>query len=287
MLEIKPRGEHFRHAGELQSNYDGFDPRSSEFDERQVLIDLRDCEFVRPPAALWALTFLALASKRGADCELLVPLNFGVASYLAGLGLYAELKKFGIRVDDRDLGANAGENVVLPITSFFTTSDATEVNNRVFESLQNNERGGADLISTVTELFGELSFNAVQHSESEVGAFACIQFFRFSTGTTFTCAVADGGIGVFESLRKNPTHRSRINYDWDALELAVRERVSGTDDPHRGIGLYGVSEDVRQPGRTLRLHSGIGSLEINEELEMSARRTRLFPGTLAYLSIPV
>jgi hypothetical protein len=98
--------------------------------------------------------------------------------------------------------------------------------------------------------------------------------------------VADGGIGVYESLRKNEALRSRVSYDWDALELAVRERVSGTGDPHRGIGLYGVSEDVRRPGRSLLLHSGTGSLEITEELESAARRTRLFPGTLAFLSIP-
>lgn len=81
--------------------------------------------------------------------------------------------------------------------------------------------------------------------------------------------------------------RRRVNYDWDALELAVRERVSGTGNPHRGIGLYGVSEDARAPGRSLLLHSGLGSLEITEELESSAKRTRLFPGTLAHLSIPV
>ncbi|MCH7817459.1 MAG: hypothetical protein IIC60_12915 [Proteobacteria bacterium] len=77
-----------------------------------------------------------------------------------------------------------------------------------------------------------------------------------------------------------------MNYDWDALELAVRERVSGTGDPHRGIGLYGVSEDVRRPGRSLLLHSGTGSLEVNEDVETSSRRTRFFPGTLAFISIP-
>ncbi|MCH8251665.1 MAG: hypothetical protein IID36_04360 [Planctomycetes bacterium] len=85
---------------------------------------------------------------------------------------------------------------------------------------------------------------------------------------------------------RNEALKSRVSYDWDALELAVRERVSGTGDPHRGIGLYGVSEDVRRPGGSLLLHSGIGSLEITEDLESSARRTRLFPGMLAFLSIP-
>ena len=138
----------------------------------------------------------------------------------------------------------------------------------------------------VTELFSELALNAAQHSESAIGAFGSIQFFPFESGQRFVGTVADGGIGVRASLCRNEALRSRIRCDWDALELAVRERVSGTDDPHRGIGLYGVSEDVRRPDHSLLLHSGIGALEITEELESSAKRTRLFPGTLASLAIP-
>jgi hypothetical protein len=98
--------------------------------------------------------------------------------------------------------------------------------------------------------------------------------------------VADGGIGVRASLCRNAALRSRVSFDWDALELAIRERISGTGDPHRGIGLYGVSEEVRRPQHSLLLHSGLGSLEIREILESSAKRTRLIPGTLAFLSIP-
>lgn len=100
------------------------------------------------------------------------------------------------------------------------------------------------------------------------------------------CAVADGGIGIRRSLEKNPEYRSRVPYDWVAIELAMRERVSGTGDSRRGIGLYGVSEDMRIAGRQLIVHSGVGSLQIDEELQTQAHRTRLFPGTLAFASIP-
>lgn len=79
---------------------------------------------------------------------------------------------------------------------------------------------------------------------------------------------------------------SRVPYDWVAVELAMLERVSGTGDSTRGIGLYGVAEDMRKGGRQLIIHSGIGSLQIDEDLQSQARRTRLFPGTLAYASIP-
>jgi len=284
-LCIKPKNN-FRHAGELRPLNDKFDPRRSSFEPAQVDIDLRACDFVRPPAALWCLVYLSLASQRGATCRLLVPSDMGVCIYLKSLGLFDTLKDFGVEVDDRGIGVCDDEKTILPITRMQTTADATGVTNKAFESLQSSDIGTVSLTSVVTELFSELALNAVQHSESEVGAFGCVQFFEFKAGPRFTCTVADGGIGVFTSLRRNEALRSRVSYDWDALELAVRERVSGTGDPHRGIGLYGVSEDLRSPGRSLLLHSGLGSLEITEKLESAARRTRLFPGTLAFLSIP-
>lgn len=284
-LCIKPPNN-FRHAGELTARFDKDDPRKPSFDAEHVDIDLRECDFVRPAAALWCVVYLALASKRGAHCRLLVPSHTGVCIYLKSLGLFDILKGFRVEVDDRGIDARDHQKTILPITHFETTADASSLTNSAFHKLQSAHLGAANLTSVVTELFSELALNAAQHSESEVGAFGCVQFFEFGSGPRFSCTVADGGIGVFESLCRNEKLRSRVTYDWDALELAIRERVSGTGDPHRGIGLYGVSEDVRLPGRSLLLHSGSGSLEITEDLESSAKRTRLFPGTLAFLSIP-
>jgi len=105
-------------------------------------------------------------------------------------------------------------------------------------------------------------------------------------GRRFLCAVADGGIGIRCSLERNPELRPRISYDWVAIELALRERISGKGEPTRGIGLYWVSEEMRRSGRQLIVHSGIGALTINEEVESEAKRTTLFPGTLAFASIP-
>ena len=210
----------------------------------------------------------------------------GVCIYLKSLKFFDVLKERGVEVDDRGIPLRVDPKVILPIESFQSTADAVGITNTAFDRLQSAGLGAANLTSIVTELFSELVLNAAQHSESQIGAFGCVQFSELEQSQRFACAVADGGIGVAESLRRNKKLLARVNYDWDALELAIRERVSGTGDPTRGIGLYGVSEDVRHPGRSLLLHSGLGSLEITEELESSARRARLFPGTLAFLSIP-
>ena len=59
-----------------------------------------------------------------------------------------------------------------------------------------------------------------------------------------------------------------------AIEEALKERVSGTADSTRGIGLSGVVEDMRQPGRQLIIHSGIGKLSISEDMTSEAQQDK-------------
>ncbi len=191
-LCIKPSTS-FRHAGELSPQFDKFDPRVPSFDTPQVDIDLRECEFVRPQAALWCVVYLTLALRRGSRSRLLVPSNMGVCVYLKSLGFFDVLKDRGVEVDDRDIGARNDPKTVLPITHFETTASASSLTNTAFARLQSANLGAANLTSVVTELFSELALNAAQHSESEIGAFGCVQFVEFEKGSRFTCSVADGG----------------------------------------------------------------------------------------------
>ena len=155
--------------------------------------------------------------------------------------------------------------------------------NSIIESLDRSNLGSANLHAEVAETFGELANNAAYHSESEIGAFGMAQFYQREHQGRFICAVADGGIGIRESLTKNPAYKYTVHYDWTAIEYATQELVSGTGDAHRGIGLYEISNAMRHPGRELFIHSGIGLLHIEtgayqENFAYTANRTKLFPG---------
>ncbi len=284
-MRVKPPRD-FRNAGELDARLVGRDPRDSAFRERAVEVDLRRCAFVRPAAALWCLIYPLLAKRRGAECSLLVPTDMRVCEYLRSLGLFDLLHEAGVQADTRGIRKRATPQLVLPLTRFEGQDDVEKIANEVLDRLSRSGLGAANLHPLVSEVFAELALNAVEHAESPIGAFGFVQFYEFSEGQRFVCGVADGGIGIRASLERNPTLRSRVPYDWAAIELAVRERVTGTGDQTRGIGLYGVAEDMRKPGRQLILHSGIGSLMISEDMETEAKRTSLFAGTLAYASIP-
>lgn len=276
----------FRNAGELDARWAGRDPRTEAFRDDRVEVDLRDCAFVRPAATLWCLIYLMLAKQRGAECTLFVPSDAGACEYLKSLGLFELLSGTGVNVDTRGIRNRNAPRLVLPLTQLRRQTDVEQIANEVLDRLSRSGLGAANLHPLVSEVFAELALNAVEHSHSAIAAYGFVQFYEFAEGQRFVCGVADGGIGIRASLARNPELAPRVPYDWAAIELAVRERVTGTGLKTRGIGLYGVSEDMRKPHRQLIIHSGIGSLMIGEDLQTEARRTTLFPGTLVYASIP-
>src|SRR5271170_1462033 len=106
-------------------------------------------------------------------------------------------------------------------------------------------------------------------------------------GRSLSVLWLNGGIGIRRSLERNPELTDRVSYDWNAIELALDEEISGTGSKRRGIGLFGVAEDMSKPGRQLVIHSGIGMLQtVGGSARGAANRTVLFPGTLASASIP-
>ncbi len=270
----------FWHAGYLTARFASLDPRENAFAEPEVTVDLRGCNFVRPAAVLWCTVYPLLAQRRGCKCEVWVPTNMGVCIYLKSVGLFDILRESGVEVDDRGIPDRRNPQLVLSLTRFDSESEAEELTNKANDALRESKLGAANLYHVVSETFGELAINAVQHAESTIGAYGLIQFYGFGNSRGFVCVVADGGIGIRRSLEKNPMLRDRVPYDWVAIELATRERISSTLDNRRGIGLYGVAEDMRKPGRNLLIHSGIGLFQMSKELQSQASRTRLFPGTL-------
>ena len=107
----------FAHAGVLPAETASKDPRDPDFEEDAVRIDLSGCEFVYPPAMLWCAVYAALVRRIGVACELLVPENLGVASYLRTVGLYSTLADIGVDVDQRGIGKICGVHAIRRVCS--------------------------------------------------------------------------------------------------------------------------------------------------------------------------
>lgn len=283
MLEIRaPR--YFDAPGRLSSQLAGRyqDPREDDFTPGEVIIDLRDCVVLDPPAALWCVVFASLVRWKGIGCRVEVPGNLAIATYLKTLGVFSMLEEMGIPIDAKDLGASNDSQVIVPLQGFYRVSEVEQLADDALERLSSDKPVAGNLSALISNTFAELGNNAAEHASSPVGAFGMAHFHDVpGKGTQLWCVVADGGIGIRASLTHNPALRPR--YDWTAIEDALKEQVSGTTSPHRGLGLFGIAEDMRSSGHELIIHSGIGMMHLQEdESAPEAHRCMVsFPGTLA------
>lgn len=278
----------FLDCRDLTSMEASSDPRRPDFPPEEVTIDLSGCEAIGPGAAMWCLVYAQLAQRNGNKVRVLTPAKREPLGYVTALRLSALLEDAGANVVAHQTTLTPGAGTLLPLTSFHTAVEAEKATTQVFTSLQTlREEMPGDLIPLMVVTFGKLAMNAVQHAESLVGAFGLVQMTDAGKGKALVCCVGDGGIGVRRALENNPASKDRTASDWGALEYATRQRVTGTSEEYRGIGLYSLTEDMHKPGRRLLIHSGRGVVRVNGQGEFAATKAKLFPGTLAFVSIPV
>ena len=249
-------------------------------------IDLSRCEFVRPAGVLWCTIYPLLVAERGIPCDLVVPSQPSIATYLNDLGLLAVLREAGVGVDYGALPNLDRWQLVLPITQLDTISDVEELENTVIEKLERRNLSSVNVHTDVAVAFAELANNAVEHAESSVSTYGLVQFYEWDP-PRFVCSVADGGVGIRDSLQKNPAYARLTLTDWDAIDYATLENVSGTNDRTRGMGLHHIVNDILPPDRELNINSGTGFLHVDGGAgPPRIRRSYLFPGTSAFINVP-
>ncbi len=283
-MEIVPR-QVFRDARDAPGRFSKYDPRSDKFPESQVIVDLRVCTLVQPPAILWCAIYLLLAKRHGSDCLLLLPVEQLAARSLVDAGLIRVLREAEVTVEPDRIKMDILPELTLPLTRF-EPSTAEELADRLHLSLSSHRQGSATLHTEIAETFSELVNNAAEHSQSSIGSLAFVQFQSLDKQRRFVIGVADGGIGIRQSLERNPNHQDNHWYDWVAIRRATGELVSGMPNSSRGIGLFSIFDESHRPGRELTIHSGRGIVTLSRDSQARMIRANLFPGALAFVSIP-
>jgi hypothetical protein len=178
-------------------------------------------------------------------------------------------------------------NSLLELTAI-TDKDSVEAwNARLFELVEHqSDRRTAN---QVFHIVGEVLGNALSHGRGPIGAFAVAQYYTGKTSLRpahIEVAVADGGRGILDHLSEVHAELSSAH---EAIELSLREGVSGVADPSRGHGLDEVDTVGRKLGGQILIRStdGVG------RIEFAGRRPRRsfvgapqsLPGTWVHLDL--
>lgn len=132
---------------------------------------------------------------------------------------------------------------------------------KIFQSNFNMNEGDIDQILF---LIGETICNTTMHSKSSDGAYMFIQ--RYPANRTLEFILVDAGIGVKESLSKNPQYTNIPNIE--AVQEILKYEVSSGEG--RGHGLYFLSEFIKRNNCELTLISNENNVNIkNGMLQVS------------------
>ncbi|CAA9413345.1 MAG: hypothetical protein AVDCRST_MAG55-1470, partial [uncultured Rubrobacteraceae bacterium] len=143
----------------------------------------------------------------------------------------------------------------------------------------------------ICSTLSEICANAAEHGTSSFGAYAAVQAYHHIVsgsrrrGEEVLIAIADGGVGVRETLSRNPKYAEETATDNDALRHALEMGVSGTGQIGRGGGLALVAGIASRSGGSLSLRSGTGRVTVYESRK-NARNVPRFPGTFVRVSLP-
>jgi anti-sigma regulatory factor (Ser/Thr protein kinase) len=125
----------------------------------------------------------------------------------------------------------------------------------------------------------ELAENVVHHADSDWGGYAAAQ--GFPRSSAFEIGIVDLGIGIRRSLTNNPEYAD-IEEDVNAIQTALRPRVTATPERNSGIGLFITQRLLDANGGVLLVRSGSGAVYSGMD-ERAFNSEISFPGTLVAL----
>ncbi len=264
-----------------------------------VVLDLRSVEFVEPSGLCGLAALLEFLIPRSAEVGIALS-GRNVPAYLERMNFF---RIFGARIKTNVDVASLEERrrgnpgTLQELINFHSEEEIPGIINRISEILENKEyplRERAAICATLSEICA----NAVEHGASPFGAYAAVQAYqhivsgrhgdprsRERRGEEVLIAIADGGVGVRETLSRNPEYAELTQTDNDALRHALKMGVSGTGEIGRGGGLAVVGQISARAGGSLSLRSGAGRITFYGD-RTNSRNVPPFPGTFVRVSLP-
>ncbi len=265
---------------------------AAEVGGEPVVLDLRTVEFVEPAGLCGLAALLEFLCQRCEDVSLALS-GRDVAAYLERMDFF---RLFGGRVKtNADVAAledrkRTNPGTLQELVNFHTEEEIPGIIHRISEILENQGYRLKERVAICSTL-SEVCANAAEHGTSSFGAYAAVQAYHHIVsgarrrGEEVLIAIADGGVGVRETLSRNPKYAEETATDNEAMRHALEMGVSGTGELGRGGGLALVAGIAARSGGSLSLRSGKGRVTVYESRKNS-RNVPHFPGTFVRVSLP-
>jgi anti-sigma regulatory factor (Ser/Thr protein kinase) len=277
-------GYYFRSINRLVGDLEELFALDRENARAVVEVDLRKMTFIGPCGlALLLATLHRLRQRRllldGSHISL--PEAQGIGNYLHRVDFYKRLFSDQDWPDYVDKGAPAGMRECKEFRSDPDDPDwgaslrgvTHELLTAIEELVATDEAAHTSLDLALSELTENVGY----HADTAYGGFAAVQYLRHSH--EIELAIADLGIGIAESLRRNDALASSAADDLAAIQTALTATVTSTPWRNSGYGLTFTQLLLAENDGRLLVRSGTGHVMRGANNADRIVKQRL-PGTL-------
>lgn len=255
--------------------------------EGTVELDASALRFAVPTFLLRLRTFVEWHLSQNHDVIVRCPKRRAVATYMARMQVDAGLPD-GVFEGLPIVSPKRKSDVLIPITRLREFQDVDELGELLLPLFIGHDPDVAVFADAMHMATSELCGNGVEHGANPLGCYVAAQRYESPHRRT-VLAVGDLGQGIPRHLKRQIPD---IEDDRRALQLAVRQGVTGTGDDVRGNGFYWVMKTARESRMryaTLDVRSGNAHLRQRAEpgrtLRTGVRRAPFKKGTWATLEL--
>ncbi len=276
--------------------YDKFLSINNPFLSNNPIIDLRDLNFISTSVMVNLIAGCLWINERTGKPTILIDGSNSI-SVLGRMGFFQILNglanvypaRNGLDII-RNIRLSGTNPVLIEATRIDNMADIpgllSQINKVLIDKLNYLPKDSVNITSSISEMIS----NIIDHNNNYYG-FLAMQAIQ-SIGK-LEVSVADCGIGIQNSLQKNPIYNNSVTTDLHAIQAATTERVTSIEnDKTRGNGLYQIYRNSKQYGATLQIRSGNAAIRYRFDRVIKNNGEAYFdglawmPGTQICLYIP-
>jgi len=238
--------------------------RQNPFTNGSDTLDLCEVKFISPGGLVPLAAICHALARRRRSLNIVVT-NEAVRGYLMRSGFVAAVKniasfepaipRLASVLSDLRRGSNP---LLIELTKLESGSRLPMLLDQIVWVLRHRLKYKKYDAFDIATAVSEICQNTFDHNDQTYG-FVAMQAYTQQQGKFIEIAVADHGVGLAETLRRNPKN-NHIRNDFDAIHSATRLGTSEHDDPTRGTGLYHLLEIAYRHGGSVQIRSGLATV---------------------------
>lgn len=264
---------------------------SADGADQDICLDLRNLHYMDLFSMVGILyTCHELVARPG--CRVRLELSEdGACGFLPRVG-FVQLVPGGVDLSDTftparlileqaSRGANPDFLELTPITSYDVICEVLDKLIHILRGLGFGKNDAFDMAIA----FSEISQNILDHNEAAPDGLAAMQVYRGGEGKFFQFVVADRGVGILTTLRRNLAYAD-LTSDVRAIIASTGLGASEYSDGTRGNGLHKLLQLSDKHGGSVHIRSGSGRVywRLDEQRRSHAFNVPYLPGVQIVLS---